>query len=176
MSDELRCAPRLETERLILRGHTVDDFDDCAAMWGDTVVTRHIGGRPFTREECWSRLLRYRGHWALLGFGYWVVCDKRSQRFVGEVGFAEFQRAIEPSFGGAPEAGWVLAPWSYGRGYATEALGAALGWADAHFDAKRTVCMIDPPNTASIRVAHKAGYREFARASYHGEPVILFER
>lgn len=64
--------PTLETERLILRGHGVDDFGDSAAMWAEPEVVRHIGGRPFTREESWSRLLRYIGHWSALGFGYWV--------------------------------------------------------------------------------------------------------
>ena len=61
--------PELETPRLSLRGHRVEDLEDCAAMWGDPQVTRHIGGRPSTKEEVWSRLVRYVGHWALLGFG-----------------------------------------------------------------------------------------------------------
>ncbi len=36
----------LETERLILRGHTRDDFAAFAAMWGAPDVTRFIGGKP----------------------------------------------------------------------------------------------------------------------------------
>ena len=64
-----RLAPELSTSRLILRGHSIDDFDDCAAMWGDRQVTRFIGGEPSNREQSWSRLLRYIGHWAMLGFG-----------------------------------------------------------------------------------------------------------
>jgi len=50
--------PPLETARLRLRGHRVEDFAACAAMWADPVVTRYIGGRPFTAEEVWTRLLR----------------------------------------------------------------------------------------------------------------------
>ena len=78
-------APPIETPRLSLRGHTIEDFADSAAMWGDPNVTRFIGGRPFSEEEVWSRLLRYAGHWALKGFGYWVVRERSSGRFVGEV-------------------------------------------------------------------------------------------
>ena len=89
-------APILETERLKLRGHRLDDFVHCAAMWADPIVTKHIGGRPFTEEESWTRLLRYVGHWALLGFGYWVVEEKITGSFIGEAGFADYKRDIDP--------------------------------------------------------------------------------
>jgi RimJ/RimL family protein N-acetyltransferase len=170
-------AGMIETDRLTLRPHVVGDFEESAAIWADPIVTRHIGGKPFGPEESWSRLLRYIGHWHALGFGYWVVREKTSGRFVGEVGFADFRRVIEPSFAGAPEIGWVLEPSMHGRGFATEAVNAALAWATAHFGAaQRTVCMIDPDNEASLRVAAKCGFREIARTDYKGGPVILFER
>jgi RimJ/RimL family protein N-acetyltransferase len=38
---------------------------------------------------------------------------------------------MQPSLGSAPEAGWVMAPRAHGKGYATEAVRAALAWADA---------------------------------------------
>lgn len=168
-------APPIDTARLSLRGHTVEDYEESAAMWADPEVVRHISGRPSTREESWSRLLRYAGLWAALGFGYWVVREKASGRFVGEVGFAEFHRDIDPPLCG-PEAGWVLASWCHGRGYATEAVRAAIEWADAHLDGRCTTCIIVPEHAASIHVAGKCGYREIARTAYRGEPVISFER
>ena len=168
--------PGIDSERLTLRGHTADDFADCAAMWGDAAVTRHIGGKPFTPEEVWSRLLRYIGHWSVLGFGYWVVREQGTGRFVGEVGFADFKRELQPAFDGAPEIGWALAAAAHGRGYATEAVRAALAWGAAHLPAPRTVCMIDPDNAASIRVADKCGYREYARSTYKGHATLLFQR
>lgn len=168
--------PVLETARLRLRGHRVGDFADCAALWADPVVVRHIGGRPFTLEEVWSKVLRYVGHWALLGFGYWVVEERASGRFVGEVGFADFKRDLTPSPEGAPEIGWVLAPWAHGVGFATEAVRAAIAWGEGHFGAVPTVCLIDPDNAASLRVAEKCGYREFARTTYKDSPSVLLRR
>jgi RimJ/RimL family protein N-acetyltransferase len=168
--------PTLDTERLTLTGHRLDDFADSAAMWGDAEVTRHIGGRPSTEEEVWARLLRYAGHWAFMGFGYWVIREKATGRFVGEAGFGDFRRELSPGFEGAPEAGWALAPWAHGRGYATEAVRAILAWGETRFSGARTVCMIDPGNTASQRVAEKLGYREFVRTTYKGADTILFER
>jgi RimJ/RimL family protein N-acetyltransferase len=168
-------APAFDTERLILRPHVLEDFRYCAEMWSDPEVTRHITGKPSTDEETWTRLLRYVGHWSVLGFGYWTIRERSSGRFVGEAGFADYKREIEPSFNGAPEGGWVLAPWAYGQGFATEAVRGMLGWAAAHFGPTRTVCMISPENTASLRVAAKCGYEERGRALYKGHPSIVFD-
>jgi RimJ/RimL family protein N-acetyltransferase len=168
--------PVLETERLILRAHRFDDLDACAEMWADPEVTRYISGRPFSKEEVWARLLRYAGHWQWLGFGYWAVEEKSTGLFAGELGFAEYKRDIKPSLDGVPELGWVLSPRVHGRGYATEAVRAAVAWGDSRFGRARTACLIDPANLKSIRVAEKCGYREWRRTTYKGEPTILFDR
>jgi RimJ/RimL family protein N-acetyltransferase len=139
-------------------------------------VVRHIGGKPSTREESWSRLLRYAGLWRLLGFGYWIVEETASGRFVGEVGVADFGREIEPSLSGAPEAGWALASWCHGRGFGTEAVSAVMAWLDLHQGHPRSVCIISPENAASVRLAEKVGFRQFAEATYRGNQVWLFER
>lgn len=168
--------PVIETEHLVLREHRLDDFADYLALWTDPGVTRFIGGRPSSREEVWGRLLRNIGHWASLGFGYWVIVEKETDRFIGEVGFADFRRVIEPSLDDMPEIGWALAPHSHGKGYATEAAQAAVAWGDAHFGPVRTACIIAPENGPSIRVAEKCGYREFQRTTYKDQPTILFVR
>jgi RimJ/RimL family protein N-acetyltransferase len=176
VTEAFRTAPILETERLKLRGQRLDDFGACAAMWADPIVTRYIGGHPQTEEESWARFLRYVGHWASLGFGYWVIEDKATGRFVGEIGFADYKRNIEPSISGKPEIGWVLIPAAHGRGYATEAARAVVSWGDAHFGPIHTTCLITPENVASIRIAEKCGYRESHRTTYKGESVIVFVR
>lgn len=169
--------PTLESAHLVYRAHALSDYADCAALWADPDVTRHIGGRPFTAEESWHRLLRYAGHWELLGYGFWVIVDKESGRYAGNIGFGDFKRALEPPMADfAPEMGWVLAPWAHGRGFGTEAVTTALAWSDANLPGGRTVCMIDPANLASIRVAEKCGFRPYAEATYHGPIVRLFER
>lgn len=171
-----RDVPVLETERLRLRRHHADDLANCAALWADPEVVRYIGGRPFTREETWSKILRYAGHWALLGYGYWVIEDKSTKIFLGELGFADFRREIEPPLDGMPELGWVLAPHAHGRGLATEAVRAALAWGDRHLGAARTACIIAPEHRASIRVAEKCGYRLLTATTYKGEPTLMFMR
>ncbi len=92
--------PVLETDRLTLRPHRLDDFQNCAALWADPIVTRFIGGKPLTEEEAWVRLLRYAGHWFLLGFGYWAIEEKASGKFLGEGGFQENHRDMRPCLKG----------------------------------------------------------------------------
>jgi RimJ/RimL family protein N-acetyltransferase len=166
----------LETERLRLRGHRAEDLKACAEMWRDPAVVKFIGGRVFTREEVWARLLRYAGMWVMTGHGFWAVEEKASGRLVGEVGVMEARRDIEPGFEGEPEVGWALIPAAQGKGYASEAVAAVLAWADRHVDAPKQVCIISPENTPSIRVAEKFGFRERTRTTYHGSATIQFER
>jgi RimJ/RimL family protein N-acetyltransferase len=146
------------------------------AMWRDPIVTRYIGGVPSTEQQTWSRMLNYAGHWKMLGFGYWAVEEKSTGSFVGELGFADFKRDIDPEMHDVPELGWGFAAHVHGCGYATEAVRAAVAWGDVRFASARTVCLIDPENAASIRVAEKCGYAEFRRTEFNRRPIIFLER
>jgi RimJ/RimL family protein N-acetyltransferase len=168
--------PAIETPRLRLRAHRADDHAACLAIWSDPEVVRHIGGRPFTAEEVWKRLLQYLGMWGLLGYGYWAVEEKDSGRYIGDIGFADLRREIQPSLQGMLECGWVLSPQAHGHGYASEAVAAISAWGQKHFADRRMVCIISPENQASIRVAEKAGYRLWQPATYHDSPTLVFAR
>jgi|HubBroStandDraft_4_1064222.scaffolds.fasta_scaffold00005_131 RimJ/RimL family protein N-acetyltransferase len=168
--------PILETARLRLRGHRYDDLPHALAMWSDPSVTRFISGRPSTEQQTWARLLAYIGHWQVMGFGYWVIEEIVSNDFVGEVGFADFKRDVAPSIQGKPELGFALASRFHGKGYATEAVCAALSWADVHLSFPSSVCMVNPQNRASLRIVRKCGYELFEESLYHDQPVLLLSR
>ncbi|WP_293867754.1 GNAT family N-acetyltransferase [uncultured Alsobacter sp.] len=168
-------APTLTTDRLVLSAHTPRDWNDCIALWSDPEVVRFIGGKPFAPDEVWARILRYAGLWALVGYGYWAVRDRASGQFLGEVGFADFRRDIVPALGDRPEAGWILSPAAHGKGYAREAMEAALGWITAAGHS-RTVCIIAPGNTASLALAERLGYRREGEAMFRGQPTNVLAR
>lgn len=168
--------PIIETERLILRALTHDDFEAHAAMWANPVVNRFIGGVPQTREQSWIRLLRHMGMWQAMGFGFWAVTDGATGRLLGEAGFHDLKRDVMPSLEGTMETGWGFVPDMHGRGIATETVSAILAWGDKNRPGMRKTCLINPENVASIRVAEKHGFHAFAQSSYHGAPTILFER
>jgi RimJ/RimL family protein N-acetyltransferase len=159
-----------------LRAHELGDFEPSLAMWRDPIVTRYIGGKPSTEQQTWSRLVNYRGHWALMGFGYWAVEDKANSEFIGEIGFADFKRNIDARMRDVPELGWAFASSVHGRGYAAEAVRAVGAWGDANLESLRTVCLIHADNLASVRVAEKSGYRPFERTLLAERPTIFFQR
>jgi RimJ/RimL family protein N-acetyltransferase len=171
-----RVAPTIETPRLRLRGFRAGDLDAQAAAMADEEVVRHLGGRPFSREETWRKILASPGLWDLLGYGYWVAERLEDGAYLGQIGFADFKRDMTPSIENMPEMGWIFAPQAQGKGYASEAAEAALAWADASLNAPEIVAIIDPGNAASIRVAEKAGFDRREDALYKGEPILLFRR
>lgn len=168
--------PILETPRLLLRGHRLTDFEDMAALWADDAVVRFIQGVPQSREAVWARLLRYVGHWGLMGFGYWVVTAKEDGRYLGEIGLGEYQRDMTPPLGDRPDAGWMIRPAEHGKGIATEAVARMLAWADAELAYEETVCIIKPPHLASQNVAKKVGYRPERESLYHDAPTLVLAR
>lgn len=111
-----------------------------------------------------------------MDFGFWVVEDRATGRFLGEVGFADFNREINPPLGSTPEAGWVLIPPCHGLGIASEAVSTMLAWADQNLAHSSTVCIMDPDNKASVRVAEKNGYITMHMAEYRGTNTLVMER
>lgn len=172
----IRSAPELRTDRLRLRPHRRSDAERLAALWQDPVVVRHLGGQPIAPEDSWNRLLRYVGHWSVNGFGLWAIEELETGLFVGDAGLFEGRRGLGKRFDSAPEAGWVLAPEGHGRGYAQEAMRAALAWGESEHGWARTVCMIDPDNLPSFRTAEKLGFSMFDQQLYRGKELVFLER
>jgi RimJ/RimL family protein N-acetyltransferase len=168
--------PILATPRLILRGHKLEDFEASVAIWSDPVVCRYFHGAPMTREDIWGRLLRTFGMWAAFGYGSWAVEEKESGDYIGRVGVAEVKRGLDPELEGMPEAGWTLAARVHGKGYATEAMQAALAWTDAQLDHPKMFCIIAPENKRSLRVAEKCGFRLRQETVYKNAPTLILTR
>ena len=171
-----RPVPILETERLILREFRATDLDAHAATLGDAEVMRHIGGEPLSREDSWRRLAMSVGMWSLLGMGPWVVERREDGRYLGHIGFFEFERDMQPSIKGEPEMGWIFDRAAHGQGYATEAGKAALQWADEVLKPASIPAIIDLENEPSMRLAERLGFVRQPDAIYKGEPIALFRR
>jgi RimJ/RimL family protein N-acetyltransferase len=169
-------APTLETERLILRAFKPEDLEPLAAIWAKPEVVRFIGGNPLGREDTWRRSLAACGQWPYTGFGYWIVEEKSDGRVVGQLGFSDFKRDMQPSIEGEPELGYVFDPSVHGQGIAYEGCKAAVDWADATLNAPSYPAIISPENTPSIRLAEKLGFEREPDATYRGETIALFRR
>ncbi|EKF19208.1 GNAT family N-acetyltransferase [Nitratireductor pacificus] len=166
--------PVLETERLVLRAHRIEDLDAFAEMWTHPEVARFTSGQPLSREDAWRRLVGHRGMWSLMGFGYFAIEEKASGAFVGSAGVQECRRAITPSLEGTMEAGWILAPQAHGKGYAREAMEAVLAWCGEAHPGRAVTCIINEENTPSQKLATRLGFRERAQTHYKDRPTTVY--
>jgi RimJ/RimL family protein N-acetyltransferase len=172
----IREAPRIETERLVLRAWSKDDFRPYHAILQQPEVHRHFGPQPMAAEECWRRLMASVGGWQFNGFGTWAVETKADGRLVGNVGLFTAWRDLEPEFGEQPEMGWIMASETHGRGLASEACVAALDWAAANLPPTPIWAIIAPANAPSLILAERLGFERVHETQYHGDPTVVLRR
>lgn len=145
--------PVLETDRLLLKPRSLDDFSACLAMDRDPAVTHHVAG-PWDDPDAHRAFLRDRMTTDFgPGLGYWSLFPKASaETFIGWI-------LLIPCAGIGPEIeiGWRLVQSAWGKGYASEAAHAVVRHAFETAGLQRIIADIRPDNVASIRVAEKAG-------------------
>ena len=169
-------APRLETERLILREFTREDLDAHAATLGDVDVMRHIGGEALTREDAMRRIFMAVGQWHIAGMGTWAVERKSDGKLVGHCGFFDMARDMQPNIEGEPEMGWIFDTSVHRQGIAREACEAALAWLDANFGPVEVPAIIGVGNDASMKLAERLGFVREPDGTYKNEPIAVFRR
>jgi RimJ/RimL family protein N-acetyltransferase len=146
------------TERLVLRRWRVGDAAPFARINADPEVMRFIGaGRVLGRGLSDDLIARFEREWDERGFGLWAVSrrDDPGEALLGFCGLSvpAFLPAVLP----AVEVGWRLARSAWGRGYATEAARAALGFGFDEHAVSEIIAIVDPANDRSRRVAEKLG-------------------
>ncbi len=154
-----------ETPRLILRHFHIADGEAMDRVFGDPEVMKFGTG---VKDSEWVRKKWLPGcledYHKLWGFGLWAVVEKKSRTTMGYCGLSYFE-----DVGGKPEVeiGYRLATAHWGNGFATEAATAVRDYAWNVLSLTRLIALIDPRNTASIRVAQKLGM--------HYEKDVLFK-
>jgi [ribosomal protein S5]-alanine N-acetyltransferase len=160
----------LHTRRLSIRPLTPGDGADIYAVFAAPEVMRYWNSAP-------PADLAEAGEWAAhladmqrrLGYAQWRVAERATGRLVGIAG-------LQPLDGGPDvELTYALVPEAWGRGYATEAAAAALGFGLGELGLERVLGIARPENGASRAVLRKLGLRSLGRADYWGKTWEKFE-
>ena len=160
--------PMIETKRLILRTWREADVAPNTAMLSDPETARYItADRKAVTDELngWRNAAIMSGHWALHGFGMFVVEEKASGSYVGRVG--PWCPPRWPGF----EVGWGIAKQFRGKGYATEGARAVLAFARDELRLSGLVSYTAPSNVRSIRVMETIGLRRDERDDFE-HPLV----
>jgi RimJ/RimL family protein N-acetyltransferase len=148
--------PRLRTERLVLRRWEPRDLAPFAALNGDPATMRFFP-EPLTREASDDLVRRIEVGFERHGMGHWAVELAATGTFVGAIGLSLVQSVLP--FAPAVEVGWRLDRHHWGRGYATEAAGAALRHAFEDRGTHEVVAFTAAVNAPSRAVMERLGMR-----------------
>ena len=143
----------LETERLILRRFCHEDFGNSAGAY-DEAGYRLISRSPRRPEDMAQFLAGAEEAYAAPDTYYWALERKDTHEVVGEVfvdDFGERNRWCEVDY--------QLGPAFWGRGYAAEALKAAIAFLIGRVGFHRVQAKCSARNSGSLRVMEKAGMR-----------------
>lgn len=147
-----------ETERLILREFSVEDH--C-----------HIFPEISTDPEFTSKYIE--NMYGIFGYGIWAVVLKETGQIIGRAGV--YDCSALDGF----ELGYAIDSPFRQKGYAHEACGAALDFAENRLGLKEIYALIEPANQESIRVALSLGFRQIMGKSVKdertsGELLVFF--
>ncbi|PSK81210.1 ribosomal-protein-alanine N-acetyltransferase [Murinocardiopsis flavida] len=142
----------LHTDRLLLRPWYPADRDAFAELNADPAVMEHF---PDTLDRAASDAMAERIGAAIAraGWGFWAVEERDSGTFIGFTGLAPV--TFDTHFTPAVEIGWRLARSAWGKGFATEAATAALGFAFGTLDLDEVVSFTPVGNRRSRAVMER---------------------
>jgi ribosomal-protein-alanine N-acetyltransferase len=140
----------LETERLILRQFSCDDWKDLYEYLSKESVVKHEPYDVYTEDACKQEAV-YRSQQD----AFWAICLKENNKLIGNVYFQK----QEPEEFLTWEIGYVLNPIYWGKGYATESCSKILDYAFHPLNVRRIVAMCNPKNTASWKLLERLNLR-----------------
>lgn len=148
--------PILETERLILRRLVPEDLDSLFALYRDPEIRRHFPDGTLTYEETKEELEWFlEGHPEHPELGLWATILRESGAFIGRCGLLPW--TIEGR--DEVEVAYLIDKRYWGRGLGSEAARGVLEHGFGVLGLERLVCLIEPGNDASIKVAERIGMR-----------------
>ena len=145
----------LETQRLILREFQLEDSSQLAPILANPQVMKFSPTGILSVEQTLIKVNSLINSYKKHGWGKWAIIHKEGHKLIGYCGLAveQVDNVNEP------EIGYRLAPEFWGKGLATEAASAAVQQGFEKFKLPYILGIVDPANTASLKVLEKLGMR-----------------
>ena len=144
----------LETQRLTLRHLTLDDLDELFALYRDPEIRKYFPDGVKNYEDTKEELEWFmNGHPDHPELGLWATIHKETDKFIGRCGLLPW--VIEDRL--EVEIAYLLDKSFWHQGLATEAANGIKKYAFDELHLSRLICLMDPDNIASQRVAQRAG-------------------
>lgn len=140
----------LETERLILRKFSPNDWKDLYEYLSQETVVKYEPYNIYTEEQCKEEAI-YRSK----EDAFWAVCLKENNKLIGNLYFQQ----QEPKEFATWEIGYVFNPIYYGKGYAAESCKKVSDYAFNKLKAHRIIAMCNPENIASWKLLERLNMR-----------------
>ncbi|MBR5127767.1 MAG: GNAT family N-acetyltransferase [Roseburia sp.] len=143
----------LETERLLVRELALSDVKDLFELYSYEGMTDFMEGLYPYEEEYEYQKAYIENMYYFFGYGMWLVFEKETGKLVGRAG-VEHREALE----GELELGYAIGtPWQ-GKGYAMEVCQGILEYVREELGFEEICSLVQPENTASIRLQEKLGF------------------
>ena len=145
----------IETQRLILREYTMDDFDGLYAILSDPETMKHYP-KPYDAAGTKRWLDWSLNNYAKYGFGLWAIELKENGTFIGDCGLT-----MQPIDGEMlPEIGYHIHKDHWRKGYGSEAARAVRDWAFQNTEFDRLYSYMTATNLPSYSTAASAGLKK----------------
>ena len=136
----------------------MNDLDALAAIYADADVRKYFPEGTLTYEQTKD------------GSGLWATTLKETNEFIGRCGLLPWTIDGRQEV----EVAYLLAKAHWERGLGTEAAQAILAYGFRKLNLSRLICLIDPANNASVKVAMKIGMSLEREADIDGEPTLVY--
>jgi len=144
----------LETKRLLLRRLVIDDLDELFVLYSDPEMREYYPEGILNYKETKEELEWFlNGHPRHPELGLWATIHKETGKFIGRCGLLPW--TIEDKL--EVEVAYMIDKAFWKKGLATEAARGIVRYAFDQLNLSRLICLMDPANIASQRVAEKAG-------------------
>lgn len=157
--------PIIETDRLIVRQFTLDDFEAVYEFGSNLEVQKYTGDPLIESLDAAKELIKnvWYHDYEKYGYGRWAVIYKPDNALIGFAGL-KFESDIDET-----DIGFRFLPEYWGKGIATEASIPILEYGFKHFGLKKIIGIAMPENIASCKVLEKIGLTFYKVDGFDGD-------